>query len=30
MDTIGAGLYKPEYAVSATCAESLLGACESL
>lgn len=30
MDTIGAGLYKPKYAVSATCAESLLGTCEAL
>lgn len=30
MDTIGAGLYKPKFAVSATCAESLLGTCEAL
>ena len=29
MDTIGAGIYKPKYAVSATCAESLLGSCEA-
>ncbi|KAK8808177.1 proteasome subunit beta [Blastocystis sp. subtype 4] len=29
MDTIGAGLYKPKFAVSATCAESLLGTCEA-
>ena len=30
MDTIGAGLYTPKFAVSATCAESLLGTCEAL
>lgn len=30
MDTIGAGLYNPKFAVSATCAESLLGTCEAL
>lgn len=30
MDTIGAGIYAPKYAVAATCAESLLGTCEAL
>ena len=30
MDTIGAGLYNPKFAVSATCSESLLGTCEAL
>lgn len=30
MDTIGAGVYAPKYAVAATCAESLFGSCEAL
>ena len=30
MDTIGAGLYKPDYAIAATCSESLHGTCEAL
>lgn len=30
MDTIGAGLFAPKFAVSATCSESLLGTCEAL
>lgn len=30
MDTIGAGVYAPKFAISATCAESLYGTCEAL
>ena len=29
MDTIGAGVYAPKFAISATCAESLYGTCEA-
>ena len=29
MDTIGAGVYTPKFAIAATCAESLYGTCEA-